>query len=208
MTPRLLAALALLAALDASAQARGGAGRVSLMPGWRYTPNGSFTDSAEAAGHPLQKPSPGGPQLTGTFAYAATDSIEAAIDLFGGYETLQLTDADELTSVTYGALLGFRAFTQWGSWVPNFGFSLGPVLVYTSGGLGERAHERLVTGYSASAGISLFLSESLSLTADVRVLLARGLASGIGGINGGGVWGGVGLTWWIASEPSRPGSVR
>ena len=208
----LVTTFAVLLASAACAQSLEGMGRVTIHPGWRYTPNDAFRASAAAAGHPLTRPSPGGPQLTGTFAYAATSSIEVAIDLFAGYETLRLEATDALTSVTYGALAGFRAFTVPGDdrWVLHAGLGLGPVLVYTSGGPLPGPTERLVTGYAAVVGLSYRIAETLSLSADARWLLARGIVSEIGGINGGGAWAGIGLTWWIPSEPSsvRPLAAR
>jgi hypothetical protein len=209
---RALAAVATLLSCGARAQSLEGMGRITVHPGWRYTPNDAFRTSAAQAGHPLARPSRGGPQITGTFAYAATSSIEVTIDLFAGYETLRLEATEALTSVTYGALAGFRAFALLGDdrWVLHAGLGLGPVLVYTSGGPLPRPTERLVTGYAAVAGLSYRIGDAISVSGDARWLLARGLVSEIGGINGGGAWAGLGLTWWIPSEPSsvRPSAAR
>jgi hypothetical protein len=212
-TPRpALRALLLGGALwlsDARAESLEGVGRVGVHPGWRWTPNDHFRSSAAAAGHPIGPPSPGGPQITGTFAYAATSSIEVAIDLFAGYESLRMEGTPDVASITYGALVGFRAFAPLGErWVPCAGLGLGPVLVYTSGGPGAGPTERLVTGYAAIAGISYRIGDTLSVSADARWLLARGMVAEIGGVNGGGAWAGVGLTWWVPSEPSRIGAVH
>lgn len=201
-------ALGVLLSTSASAQSLEGRGRISIQPGWRWTPNDYFAASAEAKRHALEYASPGGPQLTGTFAYAAGSHIEVAIDLFAGSETLHLADAAAVTSVSYGALVGFRSFWEVGALVPYVGLALGPTLVYTSGGLDPRATERLTTGYSAVGGVTWRVTDSLGITFDLRALLARGLVSGIGGVNAGGAWGGLGLTWYFAPEPERPGSVR
>ena len=206
---RVVFAASALVALGAGAQSQEGAGRISILPGWRYTPNDAFAASAAAAGHPLTAPSRGGLQLTGVFAYAASASIEVAIDLFAGWETLRLEAAEPVTSVTYGALAGFRFYALWDErWVPNFGLGLGPVLVYTSGGPAARVTERVVTGYAAIAGVAYRLDPGLSLSAEARWLLARGAVPEVGGVNGGGLWAGVGLTWWFAPDPSRGRGVQ
>jgi hypothetical protein len=198
-----------LLSLCARAESLEGAGRIAVLPGWRYTPNDTFEASAAAAGHPLTGRSPGGLQLTGVFAYAPTASIEVAIDLFAGWEVLRLEGTDPVTSVTYGALAGFRAFALWNDrWVPCAGLALGPVLVYTSGGPATRATERLVTGYAAVGGMAYRIDPGLSVSGEVRWLLARGTVSEVGGVNGGGLWVGVGLTWWIPPDASRGGAVR
>jgi hypothetical protein len=86
------------------------------------------------------------------------------------------------------------------------GFLLGPTLVLESGGGIPETTEELVTGYLGSAGLSA-RSEAFCVSLEYRLLLARGFVPGIGGINGGGSWFGVGLTWWFAGEsrPSRGG---
>ena len=205
---RLTIIAVLLAAAPAGAQGLEGTGRISLVAGWRYTPNDHFARSAQEAGFPLARASAGGPQGTGTFAYAASDALEVAIDLFAGYEALDLTNADDLSSVSYGALLGVRAYWVLGPLRPNIGLGLGPALIYTQGGPAGHLVERLVTAYAATAGFTWRLSNTLGLHVDVRYLLARGMAEDIGGVNAGGLWGGVGVTWYFAGEPSRPGAVR
>lgn len=192
----------------AQAQSMEGAGRISLMPGWRYTPNAFFADNAEQAGYPLQQTSPGGPQIVGTFAYAATDALEVAIDLFAGYENLRLANSDDVTSVSYGALAGVRAFWPMGRFVPNIGLGLGPTLVYTTGGPSQSNTERVTTAYFGSAGVTYRFSDVLGATLDVRYLYARGMVPQIGGVNAGGVWANLGVTWYFAGEPARRGAVR
>ncbi len=185
-----------------------GAGRISVLPGWRYTPNDFFAGSAEAAGFPLEKRSPGGPQLTASFGYMATDSIEVVIDLFGGFESLQLQEFGEVTSVTYGAELLLRGYFEAGDFHPYLGGGLGPVFAYTTGGDTRKNTERLVTGYVVNAGVSWEVADRLALTLDAKWLVARGLVQDIGGINAGGLWAGIGVTWVLPGEPSRPGAVR
>lgn len=205
---RAAVALTLLLGSSAFAESLEGVGRISLLPGWRWTPNGHFAATAAERGHPLERASVGGPQLTATFAYAASDAIEVAIDLFAGFETLRLREAEPLTSVSYGALAGARAYWSLGRFAPYLGLGVGPVLVYTSGGLQTRPNERVTTGYAAMGGVSYRLTDTFAVTFDARALLARGNVAGVGGINGGGAWAGVGVSWLFAAEPGRTGAVR
>ncbi len=205
-----LAAL-LASSTPASAQSLEGSGRVTLTGGWRVTHNEHFRERAEAAGFTLT-PSPGGPQAVGTFAYAATSSLEVAIDLFAGAERLRLSGGvDPVTSATYGALIGFRTFWPLGdagNVIPNAGLALGPALAWTTGGPEGGTHERIVTAYAASAGLTWRLTDTFGLALDVRYLVARGVVRGISGVNAGGLWAGIGATWFFAGEPSRRGAIR
>lgn len=205
---RLFGLLAALAACSASAEAGSvkGQGRIALLGGWRLTPNDHFRGAAAASGFALVRSSPGGPQATGAFAYAATSSIEVAIDLFAGYEELALEQAGELSSITYGGLLGVRflwpdALAE--GLVPHLGLHAGPALVLTSNpALG--ATEVFTTGYAVSAGIGWRLGERLGVAAEYKLLLARGQVAGVGSINGGGQWLSLGIVFFF--PPDEPGS--
>ena len=185
-----------------------GTGRISVLPGWRYTPNDFFAGSAQKAGFPLEQASPGGPQLTASFGYMATDAIEIAIELFGGFESLQLQNYGEVTSVSYGAEVVVRGYFDAGRFHPYLGGGVGPVFAYTTGGDTRDSTERLITGYLVNAGVSWELSDRLALTLDAKWLIARGLVRDIGGVNSGGLWTGIGVTWLLPGEASRTGSVR
>lgn len=195
----------LLASTTAFAQA--GLGRVSLHAGYRYTPNDFFLNSARGQGY-LVRQSPGGPQFTGTFAYAATDSLELAIDLFAGYEALRVEGYDSIQSVSYGALVGGRLFHRFGAFTPNLGIGIGPTLVNVSGGPLGVPNERVITGYAAVGGVNYRLGDTFGLGLDVRVLLGRGRLSEVGGINAGGIWAGLGATWFIPPDVSRDSTIR
>jgi opacity protein-like surface antigen len=199
-----------LAAGTAQAQvAVEGTGRISLLPGWRYTPNAYFAQSALREGFPLEARSSGGPQLTAAFGYMATATVEVGIDLFAGFERLTLANYGELSSVSYGALLGVRAVVPLGDLHPFVGLGLGPTLVLTQPTQQERgSHERLSTGYAVDAGVTYKVAERLAVTLGARWLLARGYVRDIGGVNAGGLWAGLGATWLFAGEPSRPGAIR
>lgn len=201
---------ALLLTLPAAAQvATEGASRISVLPGWRWTPNDHFAGSAARAGFPRTEASSGGPQLTAAFGYMATSNLEIAIDLFAGFETLSLETFGDVTSVSYGALLQLRSVFEWGPVNPYLGIGLGPTLVLTDPASVDRdTNERLLTGYTADAGVTFRLSEALGLTLFARWLLARGFVPEVGGINAGGLWGGLGITFLLPGEPSRPGAIR
>ncbi len=200
-----LAALVLAGAAQAFSE---GTGRISVLPGWRYTPNAYFAGSAQQAGFPLERASPGGPQLTASFGYMATDAIEVGIDLFGGFESLPLQNFGEVTSVTYGAELVIRGYFDAGSFHPYLGAGLGPVFAFTTGGETRDSSERLVTGYVVNAGVSWALTDRLAVTLDAKWLIARGFVRDIGGVNSGGLWSGIGVSWLLPGEASRTGSVR
>jgi hypothetical protein len=196
------ALLGLLSAI-ATAGPLEGVGRVSVQPGWRLTPNGAFYASAAAAGLPASGSSPGGPVLASSFAYSATDYAEVAVDLFLGGEQFRLGDEAPLRSVTYGAAAGVRfqqALGEWGPFqevVPYAGFLIGPTLIGVDGGRLSAMHEDVVTGYTASAGVTARLGETWGVCLEYRFLLARGQVPGVGSINGGGNWLGLGLAWYF-----------
>jgi hypothetical protein len=186
-----------------------GLGRISVLPGWRYTPNDYFGGSAQRAGFPLEKKSPGGPDLSLSFGYMASERIEVGIDLLGGYEAMKLRGLGELSSTTYGGLLQIRSVFEAGRLLPYIGAGLGPIFALVQGIEGQGKEEKLVTGYSLGGGASFRLDERLALTLDAKWILARGFVPGIGGINSGGLFAGAGLTWLLPGEPSRPlGGMR
>ncbi|MBX5483876.1 MAG: hypothetical protein IRZ16_18800 [Myxococcaceae bacterium] len=209
--PRVLLAVALLAASAASAREdptfRTGTGRISIMGGWHYTPNDYFLQRAAEKLVPV-KPNRGGPHALGTFAYAASDSIEVAIDLFASSDNHDVPERADLVMVHYGALLGARVFWALGSLTPNVGFGIGPSLVYV-GGLNAPSAERVITSYAACAGLTWQVSDTLAATVDLRWLLARGYVPAVGsGINAGGGFASIGLTWIFPPDPDRAGAVR
>lgn len=197
------ALLGLLLSAAATAGPLQGVGRVSVQPGWRYTPNGPFYISTAAAGAPVAAPSRGGPVIATSFAYSATDSIEVAVDLFLGGEQFRVENASSMLSVTYGAAAGVRfqwALGEWGPFqevVPYAGLLVGPTLVNVSGGPLQGSHEESVTGFIGSAGLTGRVGETWGVSLEYRFLLARGLVPDVGSINGGGHWLGLGLTWYF-----------
>lgn len=197
------ALLGLLLSAVATAGPLQGVGRVSVQPGWRLTPNGAFYTSASAVGLPPAAASPGGPVIASSFAYSATDNIEVAIDLILGGELFRFGNDAPLWSVTYGAGAGARfqwALGEWGPFqevVPSAGLLVGPTLVSVSGGRLQSSHEEAVAGYTASAGVTARVGQTWGVSLEYRFLLARGLVPGVGSINGGGNWLGLGLAWYF-----------
>lgn len=197
------ALLGLLLSAVATAGPLQGVGRVSVQPGWRLTPNGPLYLSAAAVGLPAAATSPGGPVIASSFAYSATELVEVAIDLFLGGELFHLGNDPAMWSVTYGAAAGVHfqwALGEWGPFqevVPYAGLLVGPTLVSVSGGRLPSSHEEAVTGYTGSAGLSARVGDTWGVSLEYRFLLARGLVPGVGSINGGGNWLGLGLAWYF-----------
>ena len=54
-------ALAVFCCLGSTAWASQGEGRITLSPGWRFTPNAAFYNSAQRAGFAIGPHSKGGP---------------------------------------------------------------------------------------------------------------------------------------------------
>jgi hypothetical protein len=199
---RWLGLVVALCATSAAAMPLDGAGRVSVMAGWRSTPNTHFLSSATAAGFTPVGRSPGGPVMSATFGYAATPYLEVGIDLFGTTEALRFSGLPDLRSVSYGALLGLRLQTAIPlpgelDLVPFIGPLVGPSLVYVTGGPLPTAAERFVTGFGGSGGLTVRFTDSLAASLEAKLMLIRGRVPPIGSINGGGVWATVGFTYYF-----------
>lgn len=214
----LAAVLAASAALaqddDYPSESLSGVGRFSLQAGWRLTPNKTFYNSYYSARPDLTRSpgSPGGPLAVGSFAYGISDTLELGVDLFGGGERLQLTNQPELTTATYGALVGLRYHVlDFGlrGLVPFIGVLTGPTLAYSQF-KGAPGQEDLKTAYGATVGATLRMNARWGLTAEYRFLNVRGPVGGLAGqsfgsFNGGGSWFSLGLTYvWPAEQNSHP----
>ncbi len=215
--PRLsLAPLVLLLAaapLPASAQSSlDGVGRISIQAGWRRTTNETFLNrysaQPEQQGVPRAAGSPGGPLVAFTFGYSVTEYLELGVDLFATAERLNLTGSPQLTTLTYGALVGLRLQTLFEGvgpqgLLPWVGLLSGPTLVLSTfeGGTGT---EGVAQAWGASVGASLRLSPRWAATVELRQVLVRGPVEGLGSVNGGGTWLGLGASYSLDAEPSRP----
>lgn len=218
LTPVLLALLALLlGAAPAAAQSSApssldGVGRISMQAGWRRTTNQTFLNryyaQPQLQGQPRAGGSPGGPLLSMTFGYAVNDFVELGIDLFATGERLKLTGSPTLTTLTYGALVGLRLQTVLEGvgphgLIPWVGLLSGPTLVLSTFE-GSTATEGVEQAWGASVGASLRLSPRWAATVELRQVLVRGPVEGLGSVNGGGSWLGLGATYSFDAEPSRP----
>ena len=223
---RLVSLALLLAAGSASAQEEGGlaplngVGRISVQGGWRLSSNTTFYDSFYALpgfqGAQRAPESPGGPFLTGSFAYAVTDLIELGVDVFATGEQLRLTGAPTLTNITYGALLGVRfqglldVLTPEGV-VPFVGIETGPTLALSRAeNVGTK--EVLTQAWVGSVGATFRLSPRWGITAEYRLAFARGQSAfsrrkeyeQLASYNAGGNWFALGVTYMLPANPSRP----
>jgi opacity protein-like surface antigen len=210
----LLTLLAALAASTAFAQdgapSLEGEGRISIQGGWRYVSNSTFYNGYYSQ-HPEFERAPQS-HVVGSFAYAVTDLVEVGIDLFGTAERMQLTGTPELTVVNYGALLGLR-FQGWlnlgpEGTVPFLGLLTGPMLA-SSTFKGQPVRELLSQAWAGSAGATMRLTPRWGITAEYRLVFARGAVGKpeerFGTFNAGGSWLSVGVNY---SFPPEPGPSR
>jgi hypothetical protein len=206
-----------------------GVGRVTVQGGWRLSGNDTFYDSFYALpGYTCTegclRDSQGGPFLSATFAYSASDFVEVGIDLFGTQQTVRLTHAEPLSNTTYGALLGvrfqglFAVLTPQGV-VPFIGLQTGPSLA-SSQVQGVGRQQVLMQPWVGTVGATVRFSAHWGLTAEYRLAFARGRSpyndqtplvgtdasayKGLASYNAGGNWFALGVTYLLEPDPSRP----
>ena len=182
----LLPLLILLVASTASAQddsgtALEGGSRISVQGGWRYALNNTFYDNyySQPGNVGLERASAtrGGPMAAATFAYSIKDSVEMGIDLFATTQKMSLTNQPQLTTASYGALLGMRTQT----WldvgphgtVPFVGLLTGP-FVAAAAFEGQKARETLMQAWAIVAGGTMRLTPQWGVCLEYRFVLARG----------------------------------
>lgn len=213
----LLLSVALLSAPAALAQDEvnttlEGVGRLTLQSGWRLTSNNTFYEGYYATRPELARgpTSPGGPLVVGSFAYGITDMVELGVDLFATGERLRLTDQPELTTLTYGALVGvrFQTVLEVGQGlVPFAGILTGPTLAFSQF-KGQPAQEIMTQAWAGTVGATMRLSDRWGLTGEYRFSFVRGPVGALanqkfGSFNGGGNWFALGVTYLWPPEPSR-----
>jgi len=210
MVSRAVVFACLLASSLASAQEAPrsveGMGRIAVQGGYRWTPNSEFMRRAADLQHPVVGSMNGGPQFSASFGYAPLDWVEATIDVFVGFESFKLEGFEEFTSTTYGALLGIRLVKMdfpVRRLVPYLGAQLGPVLSFITSKSTPGA-ERLNTGYSINAGLTVRLTDRWGVGFDVRYLFARGDVPEVATIDAGGLWVSLSLTYFIPAGPKDP----
>lgn len=182
-----------------------GAGRITVLGGWRHSWNAAFYDGLRAAG---EEPSVsrGGPEGNASFGYSANEYLEVGIDLYVGGESIRLAGRPALQSYTYGGLIGARLQTAFEpGFVPFVGFMVGPSLAYTTGA-GLAAHEELNNAYVPTVGLTVRIVDHWAATLDVKYFAGvRGKAGDFGSLDAGGLWAGLGITYVLASDPGdRP----
>jgi opacity protein-like surface antigen len=171
-----------------------GVGRISVVAGWKLTPNDYFFARAEEQGYPLAWRGHGGPQGGASFGYGATSFIEASIDLFIGYDRFTVAGFQPINAYTYGALLGVR-FTFMDLLLPGLapfvGVGVGPTLGYVVSP-GTDPVEKLITGVAGTAGVTYRVSDRIGISLEYRFLYARGMWI-TSGVNVGGSWFSLGV---------------
>lgn len=209
MSARRAAAVVLFWAASAHAIERwpagiDGVGRVSVLAGWKLTPNDYFFANAASQGNPVEWRGFGAPQATASFGYGATRFIEASIDLFIGGDRFKIAGYDPITTITYGALIGIR-FTYmdlfFKGFAPYIGASVGPTLGYVMT-TGVDPMETLVTGIAGTAGLSYRVAERVAITLEYRFLYARAKWV-LGGVNVGANWFSAGVVIYFPRSPSE-----
>jgi hypothetical protein len=191
-------------AIDKWPQGIDGVGRISIVGGWKQTPNDYFFNNAAGQGYPLEWAGNGGVQGGASFGYGATSFIEASIDLFIGMDRFKIAGYDTINTLTYGALLGVR-FTYmdlfFKGFAPFIGFGVGPTLGYVTTS-GVDPMETLVTGVGGTAGLTYRVAERVGITLEYRFLYARAKWV-LGGINVGANWLSLGVVIYFPRSPSE-----
>lgn len=178
-----------------------GSGGLEFLAGWRVTPNDYFAANAAKVGTPLTHASTGGPAAVASFSYVALPWLAVAIDGMIGGERLFLRGLPPLTSITYGGMIGPRFMPDLGNgFALSAGISTGAILVNVSGLNLSQANEQLDQAYMGELGLMYQLTPTVALDVEYRYLLARGFVPGYNGINGGGSWFGVGVTFWVEPQ--------
>lgn len=206
---RVFLAALLLAGTAASAQSVGiaGRGRISLMPGWNYAPNGPFFANANYhTGAVLSERPKGGPTAFASFGYGASEALEVGVDLFGAFEAIQFGDRGAFNRISYGAGLVGRYIFQPESLPlqPYLATGVMGTLVNSSGA-GFAGTESFVTGYLVGAGVDFSLGDTYAVGVGYRFMLARGRAPEDvqGSINGGGHFFLLSLSYYLPGEPPK-----
>lgn len=204
VSARWLALVVCVGGVVARAEGIAGMGRVSVVGGWRRTPNGYFESRALEQGHPLVARTPGF-QGAASFGYGFMPWAELVIDLIGGFETFTLQGHLPFSSSVYGGLFGLRASRldlPVRGLVPHLQVQGGPQVVMVSSA-SLRSPEHLVFALSANAGLTWQFAERFGVTLDVRWLFARANVATISGANVGGLFVSLGVTMYFPGTLER-----
>ncbi len=190
-------------AFGSGPEAVDGWGRITVSGGYRWVPNWYFEGKASTAGTPYTSKAMGGVAGILGFGYGLGDHIEIGIDLFGAWHPFSLGALGAFDGIAYGGMLGVRLtgsnaiFT---GLMPYFGAQGGIVLADVQGGTVD-VREKLMGGAAVMAGLHYKVSDHWGVTLDVRWVWARLTFPTIGGMNSGGVWVTLGVSYFIS--PAR-----
>jgi opacity protein-like surface antigen len=176
-------------------------GRIAVQAGWHYTLNGRFAELAGAAGHPLDRPSAGGPAVMAVFAYRPTLELEISLEFGYSHERFAFRDtALELTTLPVAV-------------AARYALVVGPITPYLGGGVGYFLNfvsaspvgslESHGAGPMVIAGASFDVGERIALVAEYRIAFARVSIPGLAPLQTGGNWFLLGAQISFAPEEKR-----
>jgi len=204
VTFRFILITALITASPAAAESLEGMGRISVVGGYKWTPNWYFESRAAAQGSPLISRTPG-IQGSASFGYGVSSWAEVAVDLFGAWETFALEGYQPFSSTIYGALLGVRIakldFLVRGL-VPYLQAQVGPSVAQIAS-TSVASSERVLMGISVSGGLTWRFAERFGITLEARYLQARLSVPEISGANVGGLFASIGVTMFFPGSLER-----
>jgi len=189
----------------AAAQGYQGTGRITLMPSFRLSQQSPFYASAAAAGYSAPGGLDGGPGAIGSFAYAATENLEVAVDPFFATEQLTVNGIPPVRAYVYGVNLGLRivAPLAGNTFYPWLGLHSGPVLVYAGGPPNVASAESFGQTFGASLGLGWRFSERWGAAVQYQFMYGGELKTSVGTILGRGHWFSAGVTYYFAKDSSE-----
>lgn len=169
--------------------------------------NDYFNGRAAEVGRPIEKAgtAPFGFGGMASFGYGAFEWLELAIDLFGGFESFQLSGEEPFSSVSYGGLIGLRVTRYdfpFQGLVPYVGVQTGPMLTIVTSA-SEPGGERILQGWSVNGGATFRITERVGVFVDVRYLYGRVYVAEVAGRNVGGVFVSAGVSLFFPPSPKR-----
>lgn len=181
-----------------------GMGRISAVVGSKWTPNAYFEGVAASRGNLLVSRTPG-IQGAASFGYGITSWAEVTIDVYGGWESFELSGYAPFNSYIYGGLIGGRITKldfPWRGFVPHLGVQAGPSVAQIAS-TSIPTSEIVLLGLSANAGLTYRFSDRFGITLDVRYLFARLYVPEIAGANVGGLFASIGATMYFPGSSER-----
>lgn len=206
MKVRCLVAVGSLIAACSHAQSLTGWGRITAAGGYRLVPNGWFEKAASNLGHPTTDASLGGGHGMLSFGYQVMPLLELAVDVFAAQQAFQVDPYGQVQSWSYGAVIGVRLQTELRfGLIPFIGVEAGVVVANMSNGK-LQIPEKATGGVAAVGGLHVRVAPHWAITADVRWLYARSYFPDISGLNVGGLFIALGVTFLISPSSSVRGA--